>query len=530
MADGERKESVWPEWQVIRQIGKGSYGKVYGAVRNDYQVESKAAIKVISIPQDETELDSLRSEGLNPDATRTYLREVVNDFVKEIQMMETLKGVQNIVSVEDYRVVEKTDAVGWDIYIRMELLTPLYTYLAGKEIDEAEVVQLGCDICTALEICAKRNIIHRDIKPENIFVNDFGYFKLGDFGIARKLEHMTAGLSQKGTASYMAPEVEKGMSYDATVDLYSLGLVLYRLMNKNRLPFLDTKKQILSPNDRMMSIRRRLDGEPLPPPCDASPLMASAILCACAPDPKKRFATAAAMKNALQSVMEDEVKQQSEPKPVQQNMSDQRDATDGEWDEGFTEEEAWTRRKRKKQEKKSQTQQGKKKKPVGLIVVCILAVAAAAAGFGVYQLHTMQVSRYNSLVKEQIASREDSEAEAALYEEAVSLMPSGLESYYQHAAALYEYAQSAGDADYQDCITFIENEILQNDALDLTQERMADVYGLYVACYLAQEDYTDAVTAYESLFKIGTEDVVYYRDYAVALACCGNTAKAEKFL
>ena len=294
--------AVWPEWKIVRRINRGSFGVVYEAVRTDYSVESRAAIKVISIPQDEAELDSMCSVGLTADATKTYLREVVNDFANEIQLMESFKGFQNIVSVEDYKVVERTDRVGWDIYIRMELLTPLNTYISDKILSEREVVELGCDICSALERCAQRGVIHRDIKPDNIFLNEFGDYKLGDFGVARTLENMTGGLSQKGTYNYMAPEVEKGSSYNATVDIYSLGIVLYWLLNKRRLPFVSTEKKLLSPRDLVTANRRRLDGEPLPAPCNASPAMAEVILKACDPDPSKRFASAKEMKNALKTV------------------------------------------------------------------------------------------------------------------------------------------------------------------------------------------------------------------------------------
>ena len=234
--------NVWPEWQIEKKLGRGSYGVVYQAVRKDHHVESHAAIKVISIPSETSEVDSLRAEGLDMNATRTYLQGIVNDFVNEIQLMESLKGIQNIVSVEDYKVVEKTGEIGWNIYIRMELLTPFNTYICDKKMTEKEVIKLGTDICTALEICSRRNIIHRDIKPENIFVNDFGDFKLGDFGIARKLENMTGGLSQKGTYNYMAPEVANSTTYDARADIYSLGIVLYRLLNNNRLPFFGYRK------------------------------------------------------------------------------------------------------------------------------------------------------------------------------------------------------------------------------------------------------------------------------------------------
>ncbi|MCH5182745.1 MAG: serine/threonine protein kinase [Oscillospiraceae bacterium] len=293
---------VWPEWELEKQLGKGSYGSVYQAVRRDHNVESHAAIKIISIPSDEAELNALRSEGLDANASKIYLNGIVNDFVNEIQLMQSLKGIQNIVSVEDYKVVEKTDSIGWDIYIRMELLTPFPAYVLANKMTESEVAKLGYDICTALEICGRRSIIHRDIKPENIFVNDFGDFKLGDFGIARKLENVTGGLSQKGTFNYMAPEVANSGMYDARVDIYSLGLVLYRLLNGNRLPFLESDQQLLSPNERRMAVDRRIRGEALPAPRDASPAMANLILRACAFDPDRRFATAAEMKQALLSV------------------------------------------------------------------------------------------------------------------------------------------------------------------------------------------------------------------------------------
>lgn len=296
-------KQIWPEWEIDEKpLGKGSYGVVYKAARRDHNVESYAAIKVISIPSDPSEMDSLRSEGLDIEASKTFLHSIVDAFVNEIQLMESLKGIQNIVSVEDYKVVEKTDGIGWNIYIRMELLTPFNTFFCGKKLTEEEVIKLGCDICTALEICGKRSIIHRDIKPENIFRNDFGDFKLGDFGIARKLENMTGGLSKKGSPNYMAPEVAAGSDYDSRVDIYSLGIVLYRQLNNNRLPFLDTKKQLLNHNERENALNRRLRGETIPAPCDASAAMADVILRACAYDPNMRFSSATEMKQALMSV------------------------------------------------------------------------------------------------------------------------------------------------------------------------------------------------------------------------------------
>lgn len=296
-------EKIWPEWKVERRIGGGAYGTVYQAVRTDHNLTSRAAIKVISIPKDPDEIQSLQLDGMTADGTRTYLQGIVEDFVNEIQLMESLKGVQNIVSVEDYKVVERKGEIGWDIYIRMELLKPFNEWKGTRMLSENEVIRLGIDLCSALEICEKQSIIHRDIKPENIFVNDFGFFKLGDFGIARKLAATQSSQSIKGTYNYMAPEVASGSNYDSRVDIYSLGIVLYRLLNNNRLPFLETEQQATNAEARTDALNRRLQGEPLPPPANASRNMANLVLCACAYDPNARFRSAAVMKRALQNLL-----------------------------------------------------------------------------------------------------------------------------------------------------------------------------------------------------------------------------------
>lgn len=297
----ELLKTIWPEWTLGERIGAGSYGEVYEAIRSDYNVEGHAAIKIISIPNSEAEVDSLRADGMDLEASKTYLQNVVTDFVNEIQLMVSLEGSPNIVDVKDYRVVEKTEGIGWYIFIRMELLTSFGEYISDKKLSEADVIKLGCDICTALEICEKQNIIHRDIKPGNILVHKNGTFKLGDFGIARKLVNVSGGLSQKGTRNYMAPEVATSTKYDKRVDIYSLGLVLYRLLNEDRMPFLESK-QLRSPLELERAIERRIQGEAIPIPIKASPEMADLILRACAFDPDKRFSSATEMKQALMDV------------------------------------------------------------------------------------------------------------------------------------------------------------------------------------------------------------------------------------
>ena len=245
----------------------------------------------INIPGSQSELNSVRSETGDDQAARQYFQNLVEECIQEISTMEYFRGNSYIVSVEDFKVMEYLDAIGWEISIRMEYLTSFMDCCAEKQLTENEVIQLGLDLSKALEYCRKLNIIHRDIKPENIFVSRFGDFKLGDFGIARELERTMSGFSKKGTYSYMAPEMYKGEKYDSGVDIYSLGIVLYKLMNHNRLPFMNLEKQFITYRDKENALTRRMSGEQMEPPAEAGRLFAQIILKACAFDPAKRYQT-----------------------------------------------------------------------------------------------------------------------------------------------------------------------------------------------------------------------------------------------
>ena len=317
--------SVWPEWQLVEKIGEGSFGKVYKAQRTERGRTFYSAIKIISIPGNKGELDSVRSEMNDEQSTREYFRNLVEDCVQEIYTMEHFCGNSHIVSFEDFKVVEYLDEIGWDIYIRMEYLTSFMDYCTGKELTEKEVMKLGCDLSMALIYCRKLNIIHRDVKPENIFVSRFGDFKLGDFGIAREQAHTVGNMSKKGTYSYMAPEIYKGEKYDSSIDIYSLGIVLYKLMNQNRLPFLSLDKQLITYRDKENALARRMAGEKMPAPSRASAAFSHIILKACAYDPQKRYRKPEDMLQDLESLRIAPVNAAKEWERSQWQLADARD-------------------------------------------------------------------------------------------------------------------------------------------------------------------------------------------------------------
>ena len=301
----KRYEPFFGAWYIKRYIGAGSYGKVFEIERRDeFDTVFTGALKAITIPSSPDELEEILSDGMDRDGASTYFRDYVKDLNREIALMSKLKGHSNIVSYEDHAIHAHEDGIGWDILIRMELLTPITGYLKqNKSFTRREIIRLGIDLCRALEVCQRYNIIHRDIKPANIFISETEDFKLGDFGVARIASASTGASTRAGTVNYMAPEVFKGEKYTSNVDIYSLGLVMYQLLNANRMPFYPPYPQPLTALAKERAHDRRLAGEPLPDPVNASGPLADILRKACAPVPADRFASPTEMRLALEAVL-----------------------------------------------------------------------------------------------------------------------------------------------------------------------------------------------------------------------------------
>lgn len=213
----KKYEPIEGKWYVTKELGRGAFGTVFEIERRDF-INMKAALKVVSIPSTAGEVDSFREENYDMDekSITSYFYGFVEEFQKEIQIMTALAGHSNIVGYMNDEVIEHKNEIGWDIFIRMELLTPMNKYFANNPPDELTVIRLGIDICKALEICQKYKIIHRDIKPSNIFISGAEDFKIGDFGVSKTLEKTSSALSKKAHIHIWLPKYLKVKNTEQT--------------------------------------------------------------------------------------------------------------------------------------------------------------------------------------------------------------------------------------------------------------------------------------------------------------------------
>ena len=298
-------QEIWPGWKIESEIGSGGFGKVYKARKELLgQKETYSAIKVIRIPNDPAELSDMQASRMDEKSIREYYKASVEQLTNEIELMERMKSASHVVAIEDYDVVEESETIGWTIYIRMELLTNLNTFIQEKGMSTQDVIKMGIDVLTGLEFCHQEKLIHRDIKPANIFVSDFGEYKIGDFGISREIESTSVTLSQKGTKNYMAPEIVRMEPYGHLVDIYALGLTLYEILNNGRMPFLPPYPEQYSPMDRERAIVKRLSGKEELPEIRGIGRLNDIIRKACAHEPKDRYQSAAEMRDDLQAFSE----------------------------------------------------------------------------------------------------------------------------------------------------------------------------------------------------------------------------------
>ena len=208
---GKSKNSLQDVYEVVKQLGKGGYGKVY-QVRNKKTGELRACkqlskLNISDLVKFEREIDIL----------------IKTDHPNIIKLYDVFESNHNL-----YLVMEECNGG--------ELFDKILEHIEKEEMySEKEAANILLQVMSAVEYCHNNGICHRDLKPENLLYLKKGNeennpLKVIDFGLSQTIDVKKILNSKVGTAYYVSPEILQG-SYNEKCDIWSAGVILYVLLS-----------------------------------------------------------------------------------------------------------------------------------------------------------------------------------------------------------------------------------------------------------------------------------------------------------
>jgi tetratricopeptide (TPR) repeat protein/tRNA A-37 threonylcarbamoyl transferase component Bud32 len=278
---------------LTRCIGKGGMGAVYAASRADKEYQKEVAIKLVR-------------QGMDTE-------DILRRFRQERQVLAQLDH-PNIARLLDGGTTEEGLP-----YLVMEFVegVTLDRYAESKKLTINERLELFCTVCGAVQFAHQRLIVHRDLKPGNILIAPDGTPKLLDFGIAKLMQpefdaELTRTDVRPMTPEFASPEQVRGEPITTSSDVYSLGVILYRLITgctpyrSKTTTILDIEKAILNESPERPSVAvTRMDGKQPPEGVERASRQLSGdldmiVLMALRKEPGRRYASAEKLADDIQ--------------------------------------------------------------------------------------------------------------------------------------------------------------------------------------------------------------------------------------
>ncbi len=300
-------DPVFGDWYTETQLGSGTDGKAFTIVRTDETGKKhRAVLKTIRVGDYRNEKKSFNTLGDGPQMPTKEERQhqkIIRNITENIDIIRQADGGKHFVRYEEWEKRQTSDGKGTLILIRLEEMRSLADLLGQFSLTREETLRLGISVCRSLIRCRDFGYVYPNLKPENILFDRKGVCKLGDFGSFSCLEPAKSSIAYKRTQYYAAPEYIVSGKINCTADTYSLGLVLYTLINRGRLPFTEPYPQELSIGSFDRSRECRIAGEAFPKPALYDEDLCRIIGKACARRPEDRYLSPKQMLQDLESAL-----------------------------------------------------------------------------------------------------------------------------------------------------------------------------------------------------------------------------------
>ncbi|HTL92920.1 MAG TPA: HEAT repeat domain-containing protein [Steroidobacteraceae bacterium] len=196
-------------YKYIDRIGRGAFGTVL--LMEDTVVDERLILKF-----------------LNPNVSQD--EEVMKRFVHELRYSRKITH-KNVIRIYDFLYIQGNYAISMEYFPSHTLGSEVVN---EKPVELKRAMQFGIDICTGMTVAHQLGIVHRDLKPANVLINQEGFLKVVDFGVAAAQREGDTQLTKTGyvigSPKYMAPEQILGKKVDERADIYALGVILYEMV------------------------------------------------------------------------------------------------------------------------------------------------------------------------------------------------------------------------------------------------------------------------------------------------------------
>ena len=264
--------------------GREVYAVTYEGIR------APMVVKHLSVPATQTMVSGLIYSGAVADeeAALAYYRSETDELKKELALLEPMRDHPHFLPYLDSLIKEKTDGVGFDVYLLTLRATTLRQLMDRHALTYRSALEMGVGVAEALCTLRMRGLLDRDIRPENLFQDSEGCFRLGDLGFITLEDIPYATLPDRYISASTPPELCDVLgSHNETVDTYGLGAILWTIFNGYEAP--DEEK--------------RRAGEPFPAPQYAHTALGEILCRACAPKPEDRYESPEEFLTALQGCL-----------------------------------------------------------------------------------------------------------------------------------------------------------------------------------------------------------------------------------